>query len=105
MEQLSNNHLISDNEILRRNIEEASVGDQIRIKGWLASYGSMGGPTRGTSTTRTDAGNGACETIFVDQFAVLASPFRPWRAGLWASVLVLLLSLTLHFAIPYRATG
>lgn len=104
MDQLSNNHLLSADEVIRDQIESASVGDQIHIKGWLASYGSDGGPTRGTSTTRTDTGNGACETIFVDQFAVIASPFRPWRAALWASALVLLLSLTLHFAMPHRVT-
>ena len=104
MNQLSNNHLISDDKVLRGQIEGASIGDQVHIKGWLASYGSVGGSTRGTSTTRTDSGNGACETIFVNDFAVIASPFRPWRAALWASVLVLLLSLAIHFAMPHRVT-
>jgi hypothetical protein len=105
MNQLSNNHLISADEVVREQIDTASVGDQVRIKGWLASYGAVGGPTRGTSTTRTDTGNGACETIFVDDFAVVASPFRPWRAGLWTSAIVLLLSLALHFMMPYRVTS
>ncbi len=102
MNQLSNNHLISADDFLRRQIENAKVGDQIRIKGWLASYGGAGAPVRGTSTTRTDAGNGACETIFVDQFAVLVSPFRPWRAALWGASVVLMLSLALHFVLPHR---
>lgn len=102
MNQLSNNHLISADDFLRRRIENAKVGDQIRIKGWLASYGGAGAPVRGTSTTRTDAGNGACETIFVDQFVVLVSPFRPWRAALWGGAVVLLLSLALYFTLPHR---
>ncbi len=102
MQQLSNNHLISDNDSLRREIEALKVGDQIRIQGWLASYASKGGPTRGTSTTRTDTGNGACETIFVDQFAIIHEPWRPWRVALWGALVVLVLSLTIHFSIPYR---
>jgi hypothetical protein len=101
-EQLSNNHLISADDHLRQAIEAIKVGDQIHVQGWLASYASAGGPTRGTSITRTDSGNGACETIFVERFAIIHQPQRPWRIALWGSAVVLLLCLAIHFSIPYR---
>ena len=34
----------------------------------------------GTSITRNDSGNGACETIFVDEFEVIEPGGKPWRA-------------------------
>ncbi|MBU0499121.1 MAG: hypothetical protein KJ558_06095 [Gammaproteobacteria bacterium] len=72
MAQLSNNHLLSDNPALTRRILEAEPGDMIRMKGWLAGYKNLGNNySRGTSTTRTDTGNGACETVFVRDFTIL----------------------------------
>ena len=69
MYQLSNNHLISDQEHIRDRVTGIRIGDQIRVRGWLSSYTGPAG-TRGTSTTRRDTGDGACETIYVDQFDI-----------------------------------
>ena len=80
-EQVSNNHLISADDIVREQITGVGIGDQIRLRGWLASYGNGAGK-RGTSTTREDTGDGACETIFVEELEVMASAPGHWRAGL-----------------------
>ena len=40
------------------------------MRGWLAGYSNDDGFRRGTSTTRDDTGNGACETIYVDEFQI-----------------------------------
>jgi len=105
MNQLSNNHLLSADLGVRDGIGSIHIGDQIRIKGRLASYGAVGGPVRGTSTTREDTGNGACETIFVEEFEIIAPAFSGWRTAMHVSLVVLALCLLLHFALPYRAHG
>ncbi len=93
-EQLSNNHLITDWAELRDRIADVRVGDLIRVRGHLVHYGEVGAPERylrKTSITRTDTGNGACETIYVDDFQVLQSMPNPWRPaftlGGWTAVL------------------
>ena len=78
MQQLSNNHLLSADEHVRDRVKDLRVGDQIRVRGYLASYDSPGG-RRGTSTTRTDTGDGACETIYVQHFELLARTTNIWR--------------------------
>ena len=69
--KLSNNHLISDDEFIRDQVKDINIGDQIRVRGYLASYGSEGGGKRGTSTTRLDTGDGACETLYVEDFDII----------------------------------
>ena len=102
MNQLSNNHLISDDSRIRDEVKSIKVGDQIRVRGFLAGYSSAGVGRRGTSTTRTDTGNGACETIYVEKFDIVRSAFSAWRASMYVSAGVLLLSLIVHFRRPYR---
>ncbi len=102
MEQLSNNHLISDDEIIRGKVKDIQIGDQIRVRGYLASYSSEKGGKRGTSTTRTDTGNGACETLFVEQFDIVGPATSAWRISMWVSLLVLALGLFVHFKRPYQ---
>jgi hypothetical protein len=102
MNQLSNNHLISADAFIRERVAEIRVGDQIRIKGSLARYGAIGGGLRGTSTTRDDTGDGACETILVEEFEVVQRGFSRWRAALYASLALLLATIAIHFALPYR---
>ena len=48
-EQISNNHLISDDDAIRDRVADVRIGDQVRVRGWLATYGS-GANRRGTST-------------------------------------------------------
>ena len=102
MEQLSNNHLISDDEFIRDRVKDIRIGDQIRVIGYLASYSNEGGGKRGTSTTRTDTGDGACETIYVEKFDIVKPATSFWRVSMWVSLGILGLGLFVHFRRPYR---
>jgi len=99
--KLSNNHLISDDEFIRDQVKEIRIGDQVRVRGFLASY-SNGGGKRGTSTTRLDTGDGACETLYVEQFEIIQTANSGWRKSMYASLAVFLLATFLHFRRPYR---
>jgi len=100
--QLSNNHLISDDDYVRGQVKEIGIGDQIRVRGYLASYSNGGGGKRGTSTTRLDTGDGACETLYVEQFDIVQPATSGWRISMYASLAVFLLATFLHFRRPYR---
>jgi hypothetical protein len=102
MNQLSNNHLISGDDFIRRQVRKIRIGDQVRVRGYLAGYSSPGVGKRGTSTTRTDTGDGACETIFVEQFRILEPATSPWRISMWLSLVVMVVGLIAHFRRPYR---
>lgn len=82
---LSNNHLLTDQPLIAKRLREARIGDQIHVRGYLAEYSHKvgNGFHRGTSTTRTDTGNGACETLFVEEFEILEAGGKPWRALRW----------------------
>jgi len=99
--EVSNNHLLTGDEVLRDRIAGVRIGDQIHLRGLLASYGSGAG-RRGTSTTRDDIGDGACETIFLEQFDVLEHAHGGWRAVLYGALAVLALAVIVHFRLPYR---
>jgi len=77
--QVSNNHLLTDDAWLEDKIGSVEVGDQIRLRGYLARYSNTDGFDRGTSTTRDDTGNGACETIWVTAFDVTRAAASTWR--------------------------
>jgi hypothetical protein len=102
MYQLSNNHLISDDDFIRDQVRKVKVGDQVRIQGVLASYESPGG-LRGTSTTRTDTGDGACETIYVDRFEILQPATSYWRISMYAALATLSVGLFLFFRMPFKS--
>lgn len=102
MDQLSNNHLISDDEFIRNQVRKIQIGDQIRFRGYLASYSNDMGGKRGTSTTRTDTGDGACETVFVDDFRIVQPATSPWRISMWTSLALLAAGLIIHFRRPYK---
>jgi len=98
--QISNNHLITESAALRAQIADLSIGDVIRVRGWLSWYGEVGRPEahmRKTSVSRDDTGNGACETIYVEQFEILGKMPNPWRQVLKVSVPALALSIVLWF--------
>ena len=100
--KISNNHLISDDDYVRDQVRDIKIGDQIRVQGYLASYASPNAGPRGTSTTRTDTGDGACETIFVERFEILRPATSYWRISMYASLLLLIVGLFVHFRRPYR---
>lgn len=90
--KLSNNHLLTDDQALAKLISKVKIGDEVRLQGWLSEYTIAGGGTRGTSTTREDTGNGACETIYVNDFEVLGSMHSRWRDLFPVSLLLVVLS-------------
>ncbi|HNP36942.1 MAG TPA: hypothetical protein PKK10_13905 [Woeseiaceae bacterium] len=100
--KLSNNHLLSDDERVRDEVRDVRIGDQIKVRGYLASYESGGGGKRGTSTTRLDTGDGACETLFVKEFDIVRAATNYWRIGMYTSLLIFLASLVMYFAAPYK---
>ncbi len=102
MTEMSNNHLISDDPAIRERVADVAIGDQVHIRGVLASYGAIGGGRRGTSTTREDTGDGACEVIFVDTFEVIRPSANPWRLTMYLSLAVIAAALFWHFRQPYR---
>lgn len=102
MYKLSNNHLISDDEFTRKRVRDIQIGDQIHVRGFLASYGSDATRMRGTSTTRLDTGDGACETLFVEHFEIVRAATSYWRISMTVSLLLLLAGLAVHFRRPYR---
>jgi hypothetical protein len=72
MTALSNNHLLVDDVVVKKALMSAEPGDYIHFKGILASYSNPANHfSRGTSTTRTDTGNGACETVYLHEFEVI----------------------------------
>lgn len=89
-DQLSNNHLLSDDEWVRDRIEDLRIGDQVRLNGYLARYSHDGGFKRGTSTTRSDTGNGACETLYVEDVWITARMNEGWHlmyaSGWWGAL-------------------
>ncbi|MGH8193812.1 MAG: hypothetical protein ACREQ8_05325 [Woeseiaceae bacterium] len=101
MTKLSNNHLISNDAAIRDRVLDVKIGDQVRVRGVLASYGS-GDARRGTSTTRRDTGDGACETIFVDQFEIVETAPGAWRTIMVLSLALAAITLIRHFRRPYR---
>lgn len=78
---LSNNHLLSDDRALNKTLLDAGKGDQVYLRGYLVEYShGRGAFHRGTSTKRTDTGNGACETIYLEEFRILKKANLFWRA-------------------------
>ncbi|WDP90919.1 MAG: hypothetical protein HUN04_14935 [Desulfobacter sp.] len=100
---LSNNHLLSDTPAVNQAIMGAGIGDQIHLKGYLVRYSHANGTfKRSSSTTRTDKGNGACETIYVEAFKNLkpANPF--WKKAYHFSGYAILICLALLAAFFVR---
>ncbi len=99
---ISNNHLLTDQPALAKKLRTVRVGDQIRFRGHLAEYSHQHGMNfkRGTSTVRTDSGNGACETVFLDSFEVIKAGGKPWRALVLPAGLALLLGAITWLLLP-----
>lgn len=84
MENIGNNHLITDSAAVRDAIARVRVGDQVHVKGLLVDYqmDDWEGFWRRTSTVRTDSG---CEVVYVEDLEILrrGTPFwyALWRLG------------------------
>jgi hypothetical protein len=81
-DELSNNHLLARKNEVRERIKSARIGDQVRLRGYLINYRVQGSPDyfRKSSLVRDDTGNGACETIFVEEAEILKTTNSGWRA-------------------------
>ena len=101
---ISNNHLLSADPSLIRKMRDVRIGDQIHFTGYLAEYShNHGFPfRRGTSTVRTDSGNGACETVYADTFEVLRRGGGKWYIWQWIGMGLLLLGLIAWLSLPVR---
>jgi len=72
MNALSNNHIVTSTEDIKEKLMQAEPGDLIRFSGVLAEYvNHTGGYTRGTSISREDTGQGACETVYLEHFEIV----------------------------------
>jgi len=78
---IANNHLVTDDDALRKALDRVHVGDQIRFRGMLVNYRDQRYPDhwRNSSTTRTDGGGGACEVVFFETLDVL----KPHAVEAW----------------------
>jgi hypothetical protein len=105
--KLSNNHLLTDDSRVAKKLQNIRIGDQIHLIGHLANYRHFSGNgfARGTSTVRTDTGNGACETIFVSEVNVLRSAPSLWRNLTWLAGLGMVLAVGLGLVMPHRVRG
>ena len=99
-DQLSNNHLLSDNEQVRATIREVQIGDQVHLKGMLVNYtwASRPGWSRNSSLTRKDTGKRACEVVFVNDFEILKPTNATANMIFSLSIWLLLLSIVLKLA-------
>jgi len=105
--QLSNNHLLVDDPDVQAALMAAEPGDHVRFKGYLAAYANpANGFFRGTSTTRTDTGNGACETVYVEDFELISkanSGVRSlYQVAKWTAVISLIGYVVMLFLTPVR---
>ena len=99
---ISNSHLITDDPAIARALRAARVGDQIRVRGYLADYRLPSGFTRVSSSVRDDTGNGACEVVYVDAFEILQAGGGSWRTLKWVALAMLAVSIVVWFAQPHR---
>jgi hypothetical protein len=110
MSELSNNHLLTDDLEIKHRLMSAETGDHIRLRGYLASYENPANNfKRGTSTTRTDTGNGACETVYLTAFDIVSKANNKARGlfdfAKWLA-LVSFVGFVLFFIIsPVRRPG
>ncbi|MBK8814384.1 MAG: hypothetical protein IPN42_02220 [Methylococcaceae bacterium] len=109
MNGLSNNHLLIDNEELRSILMSSEPGDHVRFKGFLAEYANKANNfKRGSSTTREDSGNGACETVYLTKFEIIKKAnVKVRRLFNFAKTLAffsLIGFLVLFFITPARVT-
>lgn len=102
LSELSNNHLLSADSFTRKQLSKIKIGDQVKIKGVLAEYGSIGGGRRGTSTRRDDTGNGACETIYVEDVQVLSHMSNIWRKLWLPSLALAVVCFFFYLCSPYQ---
>lgn len=66
----ANMHMIPSSASLERVLRELKSGNIVRLRGYLVHVDGPDGFTWTSSLTRTDAGNGACELVWVESLEV-----------------------------------
>ncbi|PTQ89314.1 hypothetical protein [Agitococcus lubricus] len=101
---MSNNHILASDAHLTQILSQIRLGDQVYIKGYLAKYSHQHGFnfSRGTSTVRTDTGNGACETIYVTDISILQANPVVWPFVFNVSIGSFILAMMMWFSLPFR---
>jgi len=104
LDQVSNNHLLTDDPVIARAMKSLHVGDEVRLRGYLVNYTIFdGGVARGTrvsSETRTDTGPGACEVMYVQGIDILARHNAAWRWLRMGATISLALCLGAFLVLP-----
>jgi hypothetical protein len=99
--EVSNNHIVTDDPAVAKVLRSIRIGDQIRVQGYLVDYVIAGrAGARVSSETRTDSGNGACEVLYVESIDLLSRGGRRWRIAQNAALIVLLLSMVGWLLLP-----
>ncbi len=70
IENSANMHMIPADDTVRDELLAVRKGELISISGYLVNVSNEDGFTWRTSTTRTDAGAGACEIVYVQEIRV-----------------------------------
>ena len=101
LHQVANNHLITDSEVVRDDIANIRIGDQIKLKGWLVDYQNSSNTNfwRKSSLVRNDMGDGACEVVLVNYIEVIKQGNPRWYLLWQYSMLGIFLILLLKFII------
>lgn len=110
-DELSNTHLLAENESIARRLSSIRLGDQIRLHGKLVNYHPAGfsEALRKSSTRRDDQGNGACEVMYVQGVEILERGNPGWnrvfdiaKGILWFALAAKLLSFLTFPYLEYR---
>ena len=70
IESSANMHLIAADDTVRRTIARTRVGDVVTFSGDLVEIDWRDGEKARSSLTRSDSGAGACEIVWVRDFAI-----------------------------------
>jgi len=118
LSQISNNHLVINDEELEKKLELLSAGDQIKIKGQLVNIvaTNLGQPGQydpeyfewKSSANRTDSSAGACETIYVDDIEILQKgnpiSFYLNKYSLYGIIILIILNILAGLINMIKAT-
>lgn len=101
---LGNNHLITDDPVVRRQLDGVRVGDQIRLAGLLVNYQMDDWQSfwRKTSTSREDNG---CEVVFLEEIEVLQRGTPGWYAAYRAGWIALMALPALYVFLMWVEAG
>lgn len=102
---LTNNHMLSDDKQIIRQLHKIRIGDQIYIKGYLANYSKILGNQKQLQKLRdTDLiiGDRKCETVYATQVQVLKKNRNIWQYLYWITLVGIVGSIIGWFCIPSK---